>query len=53
MLERHAKHTGSAVARRVLENWDEEIKRFVRVMPRDYARVLEKHQEKETGKLAV
>jgi glutamate synthase domain-containing protein 3 len=53
MLERHLQYTGSTLARRVLENWDEEIKRFVRVMPRDYARVLEKHQEKETGKLAV
>ena len=30
----------STVAKRILDNWDEEIAKFVRVMPRDYARVL-------------
>jgi glutamate synthase domain-containing protein 2/glutamate synthase domain-containing protein 3 len=40
MLERHVQYTGSSVAERILANWDEEITRFVRVMPRDYARVL-------------
>ncbi|MCP4642145.1 MAG: glutamate synthase large subunit [bacterium] len=40
MLERHVKHTGSTVAQDILGNWEEEQKHFVRVMPREYARVL-------------
>jgi len=40
MLERHVEYTGSTVAEGILENWDEALARFVRVMPRDYARVL-------------
>jgi glutamate synthase (NADPH/NADH) large chain len=33
--------TGSSVAQRLLENWQEGMKRISMVMPRDYARVLE------------
>jgi glutamate synthase domain-containing protein 3 len=40
MLQRHAQYTDSPVARRMLDNWDDEARRFIRVMPRDYARVL-------------
>ena len=32
--------TGSKVASSLLKNWDESAKRFTRIMPRDYARVL-------------
>ncbi|MBX3179896.1 MAG: glutamate synthase large subunit [Candidatus Hydrogenedentes bacterium] len=46
MLERHADYTGSETARAILDNWDAETKRFIRVMPRDYAAVL-KQQEQE------
>jgi glutamate synthase domain-containing protein 2/glutamate synthase domain-containing protein 1/glutamate synthase domain-containing protein 3 len=51
MLERHLRYTGSTVAQRILENWEGELRHFVRVMPRDYARVL-KTQEEQT-RLAV
>ena len=44
LLERHLKYTDSAVAKHVLDNWPEEQDRFVRVMPRDYARVLGQQQ---------
>ena len=40
LLERHVQYTGSTVAQAILDHWDEELKHFVRVMPRDYARVL-------------
>jgi glutamate synthase (NADPH) large chain len=46
MLERHVQYTGSTVAKRILENWDAEITNFVRVMPRDYARVLREEMPK-------
>jgi glutamate synthase (NADPH) large chain len=40
MIRRHLKHTGSEVARAILDHWDESLARFVRVMPRDYSRML-------------
>ena len=47
MLENHVNYTDSAVAKAILANWDEEIQHFVRVMPRDYARVLKQQQQVE------
>ncbi len=47
MLERHVEYTGSAVAKRILEDWDASIAKFVRVMPRDYARVLREMEQQE------
>jgi glutamate synthase (NADPH/NADH) large chain len=40
IVERHLTETGSAVARRLLADWDAEVERFAVVMPRDYERVL-------------
>jgi glutamate synthase domain-containing protein 3 len=40
LIERHASYTGSTRARQLLERWDEVLPRFVKVMPRDYKRML-------------
>jgi glutamate synthase (NADPH/NADH) large chain len=40
MLVAHVDTTDSAVGRRILADWDEETKHIVKVMPRDYKRVL-------------
>jgi len=40
LLERHKLHTGSKRASEILDNWDEALDRFVKVMPRDYAAAL-------------
>jgi glutamate synthase (ferredoxin) len=40
MVERHLAHTSSARARYVLEAWDELLPKFVRVIPKDYQRML-------------
>jgi glutamate synthase (ferredoxin) len=40
MIQRHVRYTSSALGRRVLERWQESIARFVKVMPKDYKRVL-------------
>jgi glutamate synthase (NADPH/NADH) large chain len=40
LIERHHLYTGSARAREILENWDESLSAFVKVMPRDYRRAL-------------
>jgi glutamate synthase (NADPH/NADH) large chain len=39
-VERHAEETGSPVAARLLEDWDDALSRFGKIMPKDYKRVL-------------
>ena len=41
LITKHVQYTGSEFGMRVLANWDDSIKRFVKVMPRDFKRVLE------------
>jgi glutamate synthase domain-containing protein 3 len=40
LILRHASETGSAVAERVLADWPQAVRTFVRVMPRDYRAVI-------------
>jgi glutamate synthase (ferredoxin) len=40
LLERHVEYTGSTVAARLLEGWEATRAQFVKVIPRDYKRVL-------------
>ena len=40
LVERHARLTGSTVARRLLENWSRARSEFTQVMPHDYRRVI-------------
>ena len=46
-IERHRELTGSARARRILENWTDMMGRFVKVMPLDYRNALRKMRERE------
>ncbi len=48
LLENHVKYTGSSVAQHILDTWTSAFNKFVRVMPRDYARVL-KEQEAQAA----
>ncbi len=41
MIENHFRHTGSAQARRILDNWEHLVPQFVKVMPTDYKRALQ------------
>jgi glutamate synthase (ferredoxin) len=41
MIEKHAHYTQSKKAEKVLANWSEMVSKFVKVMPRDYKRVLQ------------
>ena len=40
MIENHARYTNSEVARKILENWQEYLPKFVKVMPTDYENAL-------------
>jgi glutamate synthase (NADPH/NADH) large chain len=41
MVQRHAVYTGSNRAKTILADWENYLTRFVKVIPRDYKRVLE------------
>jgi len=49
IIQRHQELTGSAVAERLLTDWDSEVSRFRKVMPRDYKHVLTVMREAEQG----
>ncbi len=40
LVERHLEHTSSSRARQVLNSWDDLVPKFVKVIPRDYQRML-------------
>ncbi len=46
LLEQHFLYTASDVAKKILSGWDKELEKFVRVMPLEYKRVLEKVEVK-------
>jgi glutamate synthase domain-containing protein 3 len=48
LIEEHLQHTGSAVAERLLGDWENTVETFVKVMPTDYRRVIS-----QTGDLSV
>jgi glutamate synthase (NADPH/NADH) large chain len=50
LVERHHLHTGSARARTLLEDWDEALKSFIKVMPKDYKRALVQARERAAAK---
>jgi glutamate synthase (ferredoxin) len=41
MIQNHVDHTGSQLGQKVLENWDYIVNKFVKVMPRDYKRMMQ------------
>ncbi|MBO1738461.1 glutamate synthase large subunit [Leifsonia sp. TF02-11] len=45
LLEQHRTETGSALAERMLADFDATVAKFVKVLPRDYAAVLQMRQE--------
>jgi len=49
LIEEHLEYTGSAVAKRVLDDWDRSLEHFVKVMPMDYKRVLQKKGDLSVG----
>ena len=41
MIERHVQYTQSALAKEILSNWKGASQKFVKVMPRDYRKILD------------
>ena len=53
LIERHLHYTGSEVARRMLDDWEGRVERFVKIMPVDYRRALEESRRGEELDLAL
>jgi glutamate synthase (ferredoxin) len=49
LIQNHINFTGSRLAWRILSNWDENFKYFVKVFPNDYRRVLEAEKQLAEG----
>jgi len=49
LISRHAEWTGSERARRILDGWRENVGRFVKVMPIDYRKALERQRNQEAS----
>ncbi|MCA1295666.1 glutamate synthase large subunit [Paenibacillus sp. alder61] len=47
LISRHVLYTDSIVGRRVLDNWNDLLPKFVRVIPKDYKRMLEQIRKVE------
>ena len=46
IIKTHVKYTGSEVGKALLNDWDNAVKKFKKVLPRDYARVIKEQAEK-------
>jgi glutamate synthase (ferredoxin) len=57
MIERHLQYTGSTRAKQVLDNWDEMLAKFVRIMPKDFKRAVASlkraHEQGLSGEEAI
>ena len=47
LIEDHLRYTGSDTARRVLDEWDSMLPKFIKIMPRDFKRVIAERAERE------
>ncbi|MCU0321716.1 MAG: glutamate synthase-related protein, partial [Chitinophagaceae bacterium] len=45
LLQKHFNHTGSTVAKFVLDDFDNQLKNFIKVFPSDYKKVLQQKKE--------
>jgi glutamate synthase (NADPH/NADH) large chain len=53
LIEKHLHYTDSAVAKRILDNWDAMLPKFVKVMPVEYRRALQEMQATRTAEEAA
>ena len=53
LIEKHLHYTDSNVARNILDNWNDMLPKFVKVMPVDYRRALEEMKQAQANELAA
>ncbi len=47
LIEKHFQYTQSSVAKKVLDEWEETLPKFIKIYPTDYRRVLEERKRKD------
>ncbi|NGQ95832.1 glutamate synthase large subunit [Brevibacillus sp. SYP-B805] len=47
LIENHAAYTDSPLAKRLLQNWEQTVAKFVKVIPKDYKRIITTIEELE------
>lgn len=52
LIQRHVTYTGSEAGQRILDDWQTAIQQFVRVIPKDYKRMVEQIQKEEATGLS-
>jgi glutamate synthase (NADPH/NADH) large chain len=52
MISNHANYTNSELAKSLLNNWTDSLNYFVKVMPRDYKKVLAQRAEEKEYQVA-
>jgi glutamate synthase (NADPH/NADH) large chain len=48
LIERHIQYTDSKIGQSIMDSWDESLPLFVKVMPLDYKKALEKIKQEES-----
>jgi glutamate synthase (NADPH/NADH) large chain len=52
LISKHLQYTGSSQARLILENWEQYLPKFVKVMPVEYRRALQEMERERFGAAA-
>ena len=52
LIRRHVEYTGSELGARMLARWSEAARQFVKIMPRDYKRVLQAQLNGQARKIS-
>ncbi|OPZ14211.1 MAG: Ferredoxin-dependent glutamate synthase 1 [Bacteroidetes bacterium ADurb.BinA261] len=50
LIQKHHRYTGSPLAKKILDNWDEYVEKFIKVIPIEYKKVLQEERMMELNK---
>ena len=53
MIQKHYEYTGSTVAKFILDDFENQLKNFVKVFPKDYKKALQSHKRKGNNKAVI
>ena len=53
LIQNHVHYTASSHAQDILDNWDDYLPKFVKVMPVEYRRALQELQVEQTGEMNI
>ena len=53
LIQNHVHYTASSRAQDILDNWDDYLPKFVKVMPVEYRRALQELQVEQTGEMNI